>query len=138
LLEMPGVADGKQTYAPLDLVSMQLEQALLLSRAPERGDQRKQVERMQGDVQYWRASLRLREATAANAEAARQFDQAALARPLHVSDAGAWAEFLRRLAEQLQAGPGGVPAATAPTLPSAPDRPSAPAGTALPVEPGSE
>jgi hypothetical protein len=126
-------APGTAAASPLELVAMQLEQALLLSRSPERGDQRKQVERLQGDVQYWRASLRLRDATAAMTEASRQFDQAALARPMHVSDAGAWAEFLRRLSDELKAGPSGVPAA----FPPAPtgERPAAPTGTALPVEP---
>ncbi len=122
------------TANPLELVSEQLEQALLLSRSPARGDQRKQVERLQGDVQYWRASLRLRDAAAAMTEASRQFDQAALARPMHVSDAGAWAEFLRRLNEELKAGPNGVPAG----FPPAPmgERPAgAPMGAALPVEP---
>ena len=128
-----GVVDGKPAASSLDLTTMQLEQALLLSRGPERGDQRKQVERLQGDVQYWRASLRLRDATTAMSEAARQFDQAALARPMHVSDAGAWATFLRRVGDELQAGPNGVPTG----FPPAPtgDRPGSPAGTALPVEP---
>ena len=127
------VVTGKAAESPLDLASNQLEQALLLSRSPERGDQRKQVERLQGDVQYWRASLRLRDATAAMTEASRQFDQAALARPMHVSDAGAWAEFLRRLNDELKAGPNGVPAGFPPAPTS--ERPGAPTGTALPVEP---
>lgn len=132
-LDAPAVVAGKPAASPLELVSIQLEQALLLSRAPERGDQRKQVERLQGDVQYWRASLRLRDATAALGDASRQFDQAALARPMHVSDASAWAEFLRRLTEELQAGPNGVPTGF-PPAPSG-ERPIAPPGTALPVEP---
>lgn len=139
LLDAPPVAvDAKHVASPLDVVSMQLEQALLLSRAPERGDQRKQVERMQGDVQYWRASLRLRDAAAALADASRQFDQAALSRPLHVTDAGEWATFLRRLADELQAGPAGAAAAAAvpPGAPPSFERPVAPPGTALPVEPG--
>jgi hypothetical protein len=62
---------------PLDVAAAQLEQALLLARAPERRDQRKEIERLLGDVQYWRASLRLRDASAALADAARQFDAAA-------------------------------------------------------------
>jgi len=132
-LDVPAVADGKPVASPLDVLTMQLEQALLLSRSPERGDQRKQVERLQGDVQYWRASLRLRDATAALSDAARQFDQASLARPMHVSDAGSWAEFLRRLAEELQAGPNGLPAGFPPAPTGAPS--TAPTGTALPVEP---
>src|SRR5690606_24602503 len=119
--------------ASLDAVAIQLEQALLLSRPPERGDQRKQVERLLGDVGYLRASLRLRDATAHLVEAARQFDAAALQRPMHVTDAGAWATLLRRLAEELQAGPHAAPAAPS----SAPGkmRPHAPPGSALPVAP---
>lgn len=130
----PVPANAPPGTSPLDAIGTQLEQALLLSRAPERGDQRKQVERLLGDVQYWRASLRLRDASAALADASRQFDAAALQRPLHASDAGAWAEFLRRLAEQLHAGPAGAPS-VAPTGPAAEPRAPAPQGTALPVEP---
>jgi len=120
--------------SPLDAIAAQLEQALLLSRAPERGDQRKQVERMLGDVQYWRASLRLRDANAALVDASRQFDAAALQRPMHVSDAGAWAELVRRVSDQLRAGPGGA-AAAFPPAPTGDSREPAPQGTALPVEP---
>ncbi len=129
-------AAGKTGPAPLDAVSDQLTQALLLARAPERRDQRKEIERLQGDVQYWRATIRLRDAHAALLDAARQFDAAAAARPRHVTDAGEWAGFLRKLTEELQAGPGGTPAATA-TAPGAPPA-TAPAGTALPVEPPAE
>jgi hypothetical protein len=122
---------------PLDLAAEQLNQALLLSRAPERRDQRKEVERLLGDVQYWRATLRLRDAAAALADAARQFEAASTQRPRHVTDAADWATFLRRLGEDLQAGPSGalaVPGVAGPTeTPS--ERPSAPVGTALPVEP---
>lgn len=130
LLDAP--AAGRGAPNPLDVASAQLEQALLLSRAPERGDQRKQVERLLGDVQYWRASLRLRDATAALADASKQFDAAALQRPMHVSDAGAWAEFLRRITDELHAGPTGIPAAFPPSPTG--ERPAAPPGTALPVE----
>lgn len=119
---------------PLDIVAAQLNQALLLSRAPERRDQRKDVERLLGDVQYWRASLRLRDAAAALGDAARQFDAAAAQRPRHVTDAGEWATFLRRLVDDLHTGPGGVPAVVTPGEPVG-ERPMAPAGTALPVEP---
>jgi len=127
-------ASSKTGPAPLDVVADELTQALLLARAPERRDQRKEIERLQGDVQYWRATLRLRDASAALLEAARQFDAAAAARPRHVTDAGAWAGFLRKLTEELQAGPGGTPA-TAPAPTGAPPPPTSPQGTALPVEP---
>jgi hypothetical protein len=122
---------------PLDVAAEQLEQALLLSRAPEHRDQRKEVERLLGDVQYWRASLRLRDAAAGLAEAARQFDAAAAQRPRHVTDAAAWATFLRKLVDDLHAGPNGAPTtpAAAGPMPAPGDRPSAPMGTALPVEP---
>jgi hypothetical protein len=119
---------------PIEAVEAQLEQALLLSRAPERGDQRKQVERMLGDVQYWRASLRLRDANAALVEASRQFDAAALQRPMHVSDASAWAELVRRVSDELRAGPAGASAVVPPAAAGDPRSP-APQGTALPVEP---
>jgi hypothetical protein len=120
---------------PLDTVAEQLNQALLLSRAPERRDQRKDVERLLGDIQYWRASLRLRDAAAALGDAARQFDEAAAQRPRHVTDAAEWATFLRRLVDELHAGPSGVPAMVAPMGEPLGERPGAPAGTALPVEP---
>ncbi len=127
------VPDGKAGTTPLDAIAAGLEQALLLSRAPERADQRKQVERMLGDVEYWRATIRLKDASAALTDAARQFDAAALRRPLHASDAGEWAAFLRRLTDDLRGGPSGVAPSA---LPSAPTGPSAaPQGTALPVEP---
>lgn len=121
---------------PLDVVEGQLNQALLLSRAPERRDQRKEVERLLGDVQYWRASLRLRDASAALSDASKQFEAAAAQRPRHVSDAGAWAGFLKRVVDELKAGPNGLPAATA-IAPPPTTSPSgaAPQGTALPVEP---
>ena len=127
---------GRPGANPLDLVADQLEQALLLSRSPDRRDQRKEVERLLGDVQYWRASLRLRDASAALVDASRQFEQAAKQRPRHVTDAAAWASFLKKLADDLRAGPNGVPAAASTSpVPSGGDHASAPQGTALPVEP---
>lgn len=119
---------------PLDLAAEQLNQALLLSRSPERRDQRKEVERLLGDVQYWRASLRLRDAASALGEAAKQFDAAAAQRPRHVTDAAEWAAFLRRLVDELHAGPSGVASVLAPSQPPS-EHPSAPLGTAMPVEP---
>ena len=120
---------------PLDVVTDQLNQALLLSRAPERRDERKEVERMQGDVQYWRAQLKLRDANAALLDAAKQFEAAAAQRPRHVTDAAQWGSFLHRLSDDLHAGPGGVAPAPGPAAAAASDRPQAPPGVALPVEP---
>lgn len=126
---------GRPGANPLDVVTDQLNQALLLSRSPDRRDQRKEVERLLGDVQYWRASLRLRDASAALVDASRQFEQAATQRPRHVTDAAAWASFLKKLADDLRAGPNGVSAAASSSVPTGGDHPSAPPGTALPVEP---
>ncbi|HEX5063245.1 MAG TPA: hypothetical protein VFV99_27905 [Kofleriaceae bacterium] len=123
---------------PLDFAAEQLNQALLLSRSPDRRDQRKEVERLLGDVQYWRASVRLRDASAALVDASRQFDAAAAQRPRHVTDAAEWATFLRRLAEELRAGPAGVQAVVTPGPQPGPqpgEHVTAPMGTALPVEP---
>jgi len=131
-----GVGGAAASTNPLDLVAAQLEQALLLARAPERRDQRKDIERLQGDVEYWRAAARARDAAAALAEAAKQFDEAAAKRPRHVDDASAWATFSRKVADELHAGPNGAPAA-APLPGALPAEPHAPApmGAALPVEP---
>jgi hypothetical protein len=117
--------------------SKALDQALLLARSPERRDERKTIERLQGDVDYWRASAKLREAATALGDAANQFDAAAAKRPRHVNDAAAWASFLRKLAEQLHGGPNGGAATTAPTTTAGEPKVAAPPGVALPVEPPS-
>ena len=126
-------AATKTAPAPLDVASDQLTQALLLARSPQSRDQRKEVERLQGDVQYWRAMARLRDANAALADATKQFEAAAAARPRHVTDAGEWAGFLHKLVDELHAGPGGAATPAPIAAPSAP-APSAPQGSALPVE----
>lgn len=125
--------DKQGSVAPLDVVADQLTQALLLARSPERRDQRKEIERLQGDVTYWRATLRLRDAQTALVDAAKQFDAAAALRPRHVTDADAWATFLRRVTDELQAGPTGTPPQA--VVPAPIDAPRAPLGSALPVEP---
>jgi hypothetical protein len=118
----------------IDLVAEQLNQALLLARAPERRDQRKDIERLLGDVEYWRASAKLRDAAAALAEAAKLFDSAAAQRPRHASDAAARASDARKLVDELHAGPAGTSKTTFPPLPQ-PEHPAAPVGAALPIEP---
>src|SRR5262249_12081465 len=121
----------------LDVISAQLEQALLLARAPERRDQRKEIERLIGDVHYWRAAARVRDATATLLDASKQFDGAAAERPRHQSDAAAWATYLRKLTDDLHAGPTGAAPTAAPVQPPA-EHPPAPTGVALPVEPPHE
>jgi hypothetical protein len=120
------------TKPDVDAADVQLQQALLLARDPDRRDQRRDIERLLGDVQYWRATDHVRTAAEALADAAKQFEAAATARPRHVSDAGAWAAYARRLADELHLGPNGKPVAPAA---AAAERPLAPAGVALPVEP---
>lgn len=134
-----------------------LQQGLLLTRPPEhepeplarqRTEHHQEIERLLGDVAYWRATARLREAAAALGDAAAKFDAAVAQHPRHVSDAGAWAAYARKLAQELHAGPAGAPfaasSAVPPGTPSAPSPPgpagaserlAAPAGVALPVEP---
>ncbi len=104
----------------VEIAAAELDQALLLARAPERRDQRNDIARLQGDVEYWRASAKLASAQTALLDAAKQFDAAANKRPRHVADASAWSAFVRKLAEQLKGGPNG------PDLPvTAPERSAA-------------
>jgi len=135
VLETVPVAAGQPAANPLDTAAQELDQALLLARNPDRRDQRKEVERLLGDVEYWRASARLRDASTVLLEAAKQFETAAAQRPRHVSDAGAWATFLRRLADELHAGPSGAPPPSVAPPPGASAPVTAPPGVALPVEP---
>lgn len=140
LLDRPAAGpNGAAAANPLDTVSAQLEQALLLARDPDRRDERKEVTRLQGDVDYWRAAARLRDASAVLLDAAKQFEAANQQHPRHATDAAAWATFLRRLTDELHAGPNGLPATAPAVLPSsaAPTSTSSepvPVGTALPVE----
>ena len=110
-----------------------LDQALLHARAPERRESRREIERLLGDVGYWRASTKLKDAGNALTEAAKQFDTAAAQRPRHVSDASAWATYVRKLVDDLHAGPNGALTSFPPVPPT--DRIPAPVGSALPVEP---
>ncbi len=122
----------------VDDAEAQLTQALLVSRVltsdDDRVNTRKDIDRLQGDVVYGRASDRRRTASEALIDAARQFDAAAAARPRHASDAGAWATHVRRLADELRVGPGGVAPGTLPALDGDPGRPNAPPGVALPID----
>jgi hypothetical protein len=130
---------GPATANPLDIVAAQLDQALLLARDPDRRDQRKDVTRLQGDVAYWRAAARLRDASTVLVDAAKQFDTANQQHPRHATDAAAWSTFLHHLADELHAGPNGV-APIAPATATNADvtgTTPVPVGTALPVEPDS-
>jgi hypothetical protein len=123
----------------VDEAEADLKQALLVARSlgtdDARIDTRERIERLLGDVAYWRASARLRTAAEALADAAKQFDAAALQKPRYVTDAAAWATYVRKLVDDLHVGPAGVNAAVFPPSPPSSERPSAPPGVALPVEP---
>jgi hypothetical protein len=116
-----------------------LEQALLHARSntDSARNAKAEIQRLLGDVVYWRASLKMRDASKALLEAAKQFDAAAQQRPRHVTDASAWAEYVRKVVGELEAGPDGLPQAAFPPTPppSSEPRPPAPPGVALPVEP---
>ena len=118
----------------VDGAEAELEQALLLSRAPERRDQRKEIERLLGDVEYWRGAARVKAALETLEDAASRYEAAAEKRPRHASDAAAWAQWLREVAAGLRAGPAGAKRPSGPVEPAEPARPSAPTGVALPVE----
>lgn len=117
----------------VDRAQAELEQALLLSRDPDRRDQRKEIDRLLGDVEYWRGAARVKAALETLEEAAKRYDAAADKRPRHASDAAAWAQWLREVAAGLRKGPAGLKG-DAPVGPGEPPRPQAPTGVALPVE----
>jgi hypothetical protein len=116
----------------VDQAQVELEQALLLARDPDRRDQRKEIDRLLGDVEYWRGKARVRAAVETLEEAGKRYDAAADKRPRHASDAAAWAAWVRRVAKDLAAGPGGVVAPL--DAPEGVTKPDVPAGVALPVE----
>ncbi len=118
----------------VDRAEVQLQQALLLARSPERRDQRKDIDRLLADVTYGRGARQIGTAIATLRDAAARFDDAAGRRPVHAADAAAWAAFARAMADKLDSGP--TPE-LAPSLlsPVTPTRPPAPPGVALPVEP---
>ncbi|MCB9572952.1 MAG: hypothetical protein H6709_12775 [Kofleriaceae bacterium] len=119
----------------VDQAQQELEQALLLARDPERRDQRKEVDRLLGDVEYWRGRARVRAAIDTLEEAGARYDAAADKRPRHASDAAAWAGWVRHVARELAAGPGGTVAEPATgDGGAAPPHPEVPTGVALPVE----
>ncbi len=132
-------AGPEDPVAKVDEAEAALKQALLVARwlgsDNERITKREDLERLLGDVTYWRASARLRAAADALTDAAKQFDAAALQRPRANTDAGEWATHSRRLADQLRAGPSGEQTAFPPMPPTETQTSTAPTGVALPVEP---
>ena len=118
----------------VDAAQAELEQALLLARDPERRDERKEIDRLLGDVEYWRGAARVRAALETLDQAAKHFGAASDKRPRHASDAGAWADWVRAVAAELRGGPGGAMRDDGAEPVFEPARPAAPPGVALPVE----
>ncbi len=108
LMEQATARLTTRAVTDVELASKQLEQALLLTRSATRRDARKEVDRLVGDVEYWRAAARLKASADDLLTTATQFDAAAKKRPRHVTDAGEWASHVRRVVEVLQAGPHGM------------------------------
>jgi hypothetical protein len=118
--------------ANIELAEAQLKQAFLLTRTPERRDKRKEVERLVGDVEYWRAAAQVRAAVAELGKAGEQFEGAAKRLPRHQTDSSAWAEYTRHVSEELLRGPPSLrpaqpatiePGATPPFKGTGPDSP---------------
>ncbi|MBL4633944.1 MAG: hypothetical protein JKY56_08730 [Kofleriaceae bacterium] len=85
--------------------AQQLEQALLLTRDPERSKERNLAKRLQGDVLYWHGAAEIEQAIRSLKAAAEQFKKATAKRPRHSSDANPWAEHALYLQEELDKGP---------------------------------
>lgn len=83
----------------------ELQQALLLSRNPERAEERAMAERLQGDVSYWRGAAEIQAALETLRTSAGFFEEAASRRPRHSSDANAWAEHARFISSEIDKGP---------------------------------
>jgi hypothetical protein len=112
----------------IDEAELQLMQALLFTRTPERRDERRSVERLLGDVEYSRARAEAHTLTESLEAIASKFERAGDKRPRLASDAAAWSDFLRRFADELRAGP----EAMRPDPPAVADRPDRPGATARP------
>lgn len=89
----------------LELADKQLSQALLLLRDADNDDERKELLRLQGDVEYWRAAASVSSAIDNLTEAGKRFDEAASRGPRHAGDSSTWAEYARELGDQLRQGP---------------------------------
>ncbi|HEY4183265.1 MAG TPA: hypothetical protein VGM90_40860 [Kofleriaceae bacterium] len=120
----------------VDEAEADLKQALLVSRglATEdvRIDTRERIERLLGDVSYWRASAKLKLAAEALGEAAKEYEAAAQQKPRYVTDASAWALYLRKVTDDLKLGPAGAKTSAFGPVPTS-DK--APLGSELPIEP---
>jgi hypothetical protein len=123
------------TGAGVDDAEKLLRQALLLARPPERHDRRDDIDRLLGNVVYWRANAKIKAASDALAEAAKLYDEATAKKPIDLRDSAAWGDYARELVDEIHLGPEAlrppVPLGAAPL----PAHEPAPQGVALPVYP---
>jgi hypothetical protein len=83
----------------------ELGQALLLSRDPERGEERAMAERLKGDVSYWKGAAEIQGALETLRKSATLFEEAATRLPRHSRDSSEWAEHARFIASEIDKGP---------------------------------
>lgn len=128
----------------IDVAEEQLKQAFLLTRTPERRDERKEVERLVGDVEYWRAAAQVKAAVSELRKAGEQFEGAAKRLPRHQTDSTAWADYTRHMSEELLRGPPSLrpedstasqPGDTPPFKGTGPDSPVRMLDAGVPAEP---
>jgi hypothetical protein len=115
----------------LKIADAQLVQALLLLAGSEQTDQRKQIERLQGDVEYRHGAAEVREAIARLKKAGDKFEDAAARGPRHAGDSRTWADYTRVLADELRQGPPKI----RPETPRPPDTPPPFSGTGPAIDP---
>jgi hypothetical protein len=87
------------------------------------------LERLQGDIDYWRARDEVDAAMAALEKAAAQLDQAVTREPRHnAEDAAAWRRLLGRIRQELASGPHARPGAVPGAMPGSAAQPGATPG----------
>jgi hypothetical protein len=88
----------------LEEAARRLDQALLLTRAPD-SERRKKVDNLRGDLAYRRAQRRYTSGVTALREAAALYEKAATHVPVHTRDGATWSEFTTTMAGELDKGP---------------------------------
>ncbi len=111
--------DPALTPEEVDGAEAQVRQALLLARKPERSDQRKELQRLLGDVAYWRGAAQLRQAIDLLRKAGDTFESAAKSLPRYQSDSASWGDYAHDVAGELVKGPPSL----RPERPEATDQP---------------
>ena len=82
-----------------------IDQGMALARSPEHKPKRTELERLRGDVEYWRGRAELDGAIEKLETARGHYDEAVKIGPRHAGDAGDWTSFIERLIERARRGP---------------------------------